>query len=128
MKIVFLDRSTIGMDVDISFFSKLGKVVWYSMTVNSDTCERIREADTVDELLSIWEDMKHNGFLSYRVDSRLFDKNIEEFKALSLDEQKRLLLEMLDYNELYVNYSEIDDGIYGISEEDKRLNKEFYEV
>lgn len=34
---------------------------------------------------------------------------------------------MLDYNDLYVNYSEIDDAIYNVSEEDKKLNKDFYE-
>jgi len=96
------------------------------MRLNEAFVERIRDAETTDELLNIWEDMKHNGFLSYRIDPRLFDENIEEFKALSLDEQKKLLLEMLDYNDLYVNYSEIEDAIYNMSEEDKKLNKEFY--
>ena len=97
------------------------------MKLNEAFVERIRDAETTEEILSIWEEMKHNGFLSYRVDPRLFDENIEEFKALTLDEQKRLLLEMLDYNDLYVNYSEIDDAIYNVSEEDRKLNKEFYE-
>jgi len=95
--------------------------------LNETFIERIRDAETTDELLNIWEDMKHSGFLSYKVDPRLFDKNMEEFKVLSLDEQKKLLLEMLDYNDLYVNYSEIDDAIYNINEKDKRLNKKFYE-
>jgi len=96
------------------------------MKLNESFVKKIRDAETTEELLKIWEDMKHNGFLSYRVDPRLFDENIEEFKALNLDEQKKLLLEMLDYNDLYVNYSEIDDTIYNISEMDKKLNKEFY--
>lgn len=97
------------------------------MKLNEAFVERIRCAKTTEELLNIWKDMKQNGFLSYRVDPRLFDKNIEEFKALSLDEQKKLLLDMLEYNDLYVNYSEIDDAVYNVSEEDKKLNKEFYE-
>jgi len=98
------------------------------MKLNEAFVERIRDAETTDELLNIWEDMKHNGFLSYRVDPRLFDENIGKFKALSLDEQKKLLLEMLDYNDLYVNYSEIEDAIYNVSEEDKKLNRGFYET
>ena len=97
------------------------------MKLNESFVKKIRDAETTEELLKIWEDMKHNGFLSYRVDPRLFDENIEEFKALNLDEQKKLLLEMLDYNDLYVNYSEIEDAIYNVDEEDKRLNKEFYQ-
>jgi adenine-specific DNA-methyltransferase len=36
------------------------------------------------------------------------------------------LLECLDKNHLYVNYSEIDDEEYGVSKEDKKINKEFY--
>ncbi|MCD6483127.1 MAG: site-specific DNA-methyltransferase, partial [Candidatus Aenigmarchaeota archaeon] len=96
------------------------------MKLNETFVERIRDAKTTEEILNIWEDMKHNGFLSYRVNPRLFDENIEEFKVLTLDEQKKLLLEMLDYNDLYVNYSEIEDAIYNVSEEDKKLNNLFY--
>jgi len=43
-----------------------------------------------------------------------------------MEDQKRFLLESLDQNHLYVNYSEIDDEEYSISDEDKNLNKEFY--
>lgn len=96
------------------------------MKLNEAFVEKIRDAETTDELLNIWEEMKYNGFLSYRVDPKLFDENMEEFKVLNLEEQKKLLLETLDYNDLYVNYSEIDDAIYGVSEEDKKLNKDFY--
>ncbi|ACR78793.1 DNA recognition and methylase subunit Mod [Kosmotoga olearia TBF 19.5.1] len=97
------------------------------MKLNEGFIQKIEDANTMEELLNIWDEMKQHSFLSYRVDPKLFDENIEEFKALSLDEQKKLLLEMLEYNDLYVNYSEIDDVIYNVSEEDKKLNKDFYE-
>ena len=97
------------------------------MKLNETFVEKIQDAETTEELLSIWEEMKRNGFLSYRIDPRLFDENFEEFKTLDLEEQKKLLLEMLEYNGLYVNYSEIEDAIYNVSEEDKKLNKDFYE-
>ncbi|MHA1852982.1 MAG: DNA methyltransferase [Candidatus Heimdallarchaeaceae archaeon] len=97
------------------------------MKLNEVFVEKIKDAETTEEILNIWEEMKYNGFLSHRVDPRLFDENVEEFRVLKLEEQKKLLLEMLDYNDLYVNYSEIDDAIYNMSEEDKKLNKEFYE-
>ena len=45
-----------------------------------------------------------------------------------MENQKRFLLECLDKNHLYVNYSEIDDEDYKVSEEDKMINKEFYGV
>jgi len=97
------------------------------MKLNENFVEKIQDVKTTEELLVVWQEMNHNGFLSYRVDPKLFDENIEEFKTLSLDEQKKLLLEMLEYNNLYINYSEIDDTIYNIREEEKKLNKNFYE-
>jgi len=96
------------------------------MKLNEHYVEKIRDSSDEKELLKIWEEMKVKGFLSYRIDPRLFDENIEEFRNLSMDEQKRLLIETLDKNFLYVNYGEIDDGIYEIEEEDKELNKKFY--
>jgi hypothetical protein len=38
------------------------------------------------------------------------------------------LLECLDKNHLYANYSEIDDEGYQISDENKKINKEFYQT
>lgn len=53
---------------------------------------------------------------------RIFD-NIEN----GLDKQKRLLAELLNKNQLYVNLSEMDDEDFTVSEEDKVLNRQFYE-
>ena len=57
-----------------------------------------------------------------------FDEHAEEFAELSLADQKRLLLKVLDKNQLYVNLTEIDDADYQVSEEDKRLNRQFYRM
>jgi adenine-specific DNA-methyltransferase len=70
--------------------------------------------------------MKEKAFLSYQFDKQSFDERIEAFTTLSLDDQKKFLLEVLDKNQLYVNYSEIADETFGISKEDKRLNDMFY--
>jgi adenine-specific DNA-methyltransferase len=45
---------------------------------------------------------------------------------LGLADQKRFLLEVLDKNQLYVNLSEMDDIDHRVSEQDKRLNWQFY--
>ena len=94
--------------------------------LNEAFVQRIKNAKDKKELLKIWEEAKRNGFLSYRVDSKLFDENIDEFKALTFEEQQRLLVECLEKNDLYVNYSEMDDEQYKVSKEDKELNKKFY--
>jgi len=71
--------------------------------------------------------MKKKAFLSYKVDIKAVDENAKDFAYLSIEDQKKFLLECLDKNHLYVNYSEIDDEDYGVSKEDKKLNTEFYD-
>ncbi len=96
------------------------------MKWNENFVEKIQKAKTKGDLKQLWETMKERAFLSYKVDVKAIDENAKDFADLSIEEQKRFLLECLDKNHLYVNYSEIDDEEYGVSEEDKKINKEFY--
>ena len=96
------------------------------MKWNENFVEKIQKAKTKEELKKLWETMKEKAFLSYKVDIQTVDKNAKDFEDLSIEDQKRFLLECLDKNHLYVNYSEIDDEEYGVSAGDKKLNKEFY--
>jgi adenine-specific DNA-methyltransferase len=50
----------------------------------------------------------------------------EEFKKLSLLEQKRMFVKMLDLNQMYVNFSERNDKKYNLTKEDIILSEEFY--
>lgn len=45
MKIVFLDAKTIGEDIDLSGFDKLGEVVKYPFSTSAEVPERLRDAD-----------------------------------------------------------------------------------
>ena len=84
----------------------------------------ILEATTKEKLLEVFELAKKSSFLSYRIDPKKLKKN--EFEKLSLAEQKQILSEIIDNNNLYVNYSDIDDIDYGISAQDKKFNHAFY--
>jgi adenine-specific DNA-methyltransferase len=65
-----------------------------------------------------------SSFLSYRVDpSKL---NEDEFRRLSSSEKRQLLLELIDNNTLYVNYEDMNDPIFKVSDSDKKFNKELY--
>ena len=98
------------------------------MKLNEKYIDEIKKAKTAKELLDIWKTMKDKIFLSYKVDVKQFDENVNEFEQLSIENQKKFLIECLDKNQLYVNLSEIDDTEYEINKEDKELNKQFYEV
>jgi len=87
---------------------------------------KIQKAKTKKELAKLWGEMKGTAFLSYKVDPKTIDVNVKDFVDLSIVDQKNFLIECLDKNQLYINLSEIEDEEYGVSKEDKDLNKNFY--
>lgn len=93
---------------------------------NEQWIEKYEKAKTGKELAKLWDEMKETAFLSYKVDPRTVDANAKDFADLSITDQKKFLIECLDKNQLYVNFSEIEDKEYGVSKEDKELNKNFY--
>lgn len=97
-----------------------------TMAYNETYETLIKKTKTTKELISIWKEMQEKAFISYKVDPKQFNENIAEFEKLSMEDQKRLLFETLDKNQLYVNYSEIDDKDNDVSETDKKLNRKFY--
>lgn len=84
----------------------------------------ILEATTTEKLLELFDLAKKSSFLSYRIDPKKLKTN--EFCQLSLAEQKQLLSEIIDNNNLYVNYDDMDDSDYQVSANDKKLNHAFY--
>jgi adenine-specific DNA-methyltransferase len=102
------------------------------MKYNETFMERIQTAKSSKELLNIWREMSEKSFLNWYVNPKAPDEAINDFKELSkvengFEKQKRLLSELLDKNQLYINLSEIDDSQFNVSKEDKSINKSFYE-
>jgi len=93
---------------------------------NGKFADEIEKAETNGQLMDIWNRMKATDYLNYKVDVKKVDTNVTDFDSLSLDDQKRFLIECLDKNLLYVPLSDIDSNEYGVTDEDKRLTREFY--
>ncbi len=97
------------------------------MKYNEAFMERIQAAKNSKELLKIWREMAKDSFLNWYVNPEMPDEAIKDFEAIgNLENQKKLLAELLDKNQLYVNLSEIDDAHFKVSKEDKALNKAFF--
>lgn len=47
MEIVFLEKGSLGNDLDLSYFSELGHVTFYELTKPEEVPERIRDADVI---------------------------------------------------------------------------------
>ncbi len=126
LKNVIEDNDPSGISKEVGWKGGGDFIYLELMKWNENFVEKIQKVKTKEELKKLWETMKEKAFLSYKVDIKTVDENAKDFEDLSIENQKRFLLECLDKNHLYVNYSEISDEEYGVSKEDKKLNKEFY--
>lgn len=90
--------------------------------------DQIEDAKDSKTLLKIWEQMKEKSFLNYNIDIQKQEAHLEDFKALTLKEQKQHLCELLDKNQLYVNRSNLEDELFACSEEEKKVTNDFYQL
>lgn len=89
---------------------------------------KVEHAKSDQQLIDLLEIAKKSSFLSYRVDLSKLDSKDKDFRNLSLAYKRQVLFELIDNNTLYVNFSDIDDKSYQISNQDKRHNRTFYGV
>lgn len=47
MKLVVLERNSVGTDIDVSCYEKFGEVTYYPNTVAENTAERVKDADII---------------------------------------------------------------------------------
>ena len=95
------------------------------MDKNSIFIDSVLNSKNSDELKAIFDDMKATLDFDFRVDLQEVAQSIwgEEFEM-----QKKILVKIIDKNQLYHNYSEIDDETIKsqLSQSDYNFNKSFY--
>ena len=94
--------------------------------LNQNFADRIQAANDDDTLVQVWKEMQETGFISSNINPKDIDTEADDFNALSLDDKKKLLMELLDLNQLYINYCDIDDETFAVSEADKTFTNSFY--
>lgn len=94
--------------------------------LNQHYVDKIESATTDAELVALLAEIIETDFISCKVNPAYIKQNAKSFEELTVDDKKRFLMELLDKNQLYVNYCDIDDENYHISEEDKAFTKSFY--
>jgi len=85
----------------------------------------VMDAPDQESLRQIFNLMLENADFDFRVDLEEVQNSLN---TLSLEDQKRVLVKILDKNQLYYNYSEINDENVRelISDSDYEFNKNFY--
>lgn len=85
--------------------------------------EKAVDAQTVKDVLNIA--IEHGKIIPAVLPSDLRGTE-DSFDELSLDDQKKLVMELLDKNKLYINLSDLEDENFNISESDKAFTRSFY--
>lgn len=105
-----------------------GSFVYCELMENGN--ELIREIENADE--NTIKDVKAKIYNDERIIPYITTEELEkvdgDFEELSLEDKKKALIKLVDKNKLYVNYSDIDNADFDISEADKIFTKSFYEV
>lgn len=109
-----------------------GEFVYAELAPFNETAkQQILACENSDGIKTLFEDLYERYFLKYNVSVNDFGQIIQEpeFQSLPLDEQKQMVLEMLDLNQMYVSLSEMDDEQFAdcLNNDDKALSRAFYQ-
>lgn len=103
-----------------------GSFVYFELKkYNQEYIDRIMEATSLKELEDIYVEMRNNAFLKFWFDRSQFEKD-EDFRQLDLDGRKEVLADVLDENQLYLNYADMGDTRHKVTADEKVLTDKFY--
>lgn len=124
-KVIDGERGGISKSVD---WQGGGSFVYCELMENGN--ELIREIENADE--NTIKDVKVKIYKDERIIPYItreeLEKVDEDFEELTLEDKKKALIKLVDKNKLYVNYSDIENKDFDISDKDKEFTRSFYEV
>ena len=143
MKIVILDRATLGFDIDMSVFEVLGEVKSYDITKTNETIQRLQDADIVItnkvviskevmdnsnlKLICISATGTNNVDLEYAKQKNIQVKNVAGYSSSSVVQLAFSMIfhivQKLDYYKKYV-----DEGNWQKSQIFTHIDKPFFEL
>lgn len=143
MKIVILDRATLGFDISVDIFSKFGEVVSYDMTKKEETKQRIEDADIVltnkvvigrnemddsrVKLICITATGMNNVDLEYAKQKNIQVKNVAGYSTSSVVQVAfSMIFQIVTKLNYYKNY--VDEGNWQKSNIFTHIDKPFFEL
>ncbi len=120
-----IDGEQGGISQDVAWSGGGSFIYAELMDKNATFIDAVLNSKHPDELKAIFDDMKATLDFDFRVDLQEVDQSIwdEDFEM-----QKKILVKIIDKNQLYHNYSEIGDETIKsqLSQSDYDFNKSFY--
>ena len=121
-----IEGDTTGISKNINWQGGGSFVYAELMEKNQGYLKDLQRSESIQKLMKVYDRMKENADIDFRLDLEKFEEEINTFS--SLDERRKELIRILDKNQLYYNYANIDDENVKdlISDTDYKFNKSFY--
>lgn len=143
MKIVILDRATLGSDINVDIFNKFGEVITYDITKADETKQRVKDADIVItnkvmiskevmegsnlKLICISATGMNNVDLEEAKVKEIEVKNVAGYSSSSVSQVAfSMIFHFVSKLNYYKNY--VDEGNWQKSEIFTHIDKPFYEL
>lgn len=122
-----IDGEQTGISKDVGWTGGGSFVYMEMVPVNQLFIEKVMSVTEAD-LEELIEKILNNSYLDFKFTFEQFLKTNVEFESLSFEEKKDVLIGLLDLNQLYLSVTEIDDNTFALSDEDIKLNEQFYKL
>jgi adenine-specific DNA-methyltransferase len=98
------------------------------MEQNESIVSALQAADTSEEVQAILNRVTDDGLIIPSVLPGDLRSHMDEFAQMPLEHQKKLVMELIDKNKLYVNLCDMDDEELAVSDADKAFTRSFYRM
>ena len=105
-----------------------GSFVYCELLENANLIINKINLATENNILEVKEEVYSDERIIPYVTREELKKADENFRYLSLEEKKMALINIVDKNKLYVNYSDIEDETFEITKNDKKFSESFYKI
>lgn len=105
-----------------------GSFVYCELLENANLIINKINLATENNIFEVKEEIYSDERIIPYVTREELKKADENFRCLSLEEKKTALIDIVDKNKLYVNYSDIEDKTFEITKNDKKFSESFYKI
>lgn len=143
-KFILAEQIEKHYDVGVERIAKVTKTLGTDETTvcfelkkyNQDYINRILTSTSLSELEAVYDEMQKNAFLKFFFDKDDFERETDFRDRVSgkkgkelqdlLDKRKDALISILDENQLYLNYADMNDSKHKVTTDEKILTDKFY--
>ena len=103
-----------------------GSFVYCELKENASILLSKIEETTEKNINKVKEEIYNDKRIIPYITKEELEKVNKDFENLKLEDKKKVLIDLIDKNKLYVNYSDMEDEEYSISKEEKIFTNSFY--